>query len=108
MIGKTIALGLIATAVGIGAVASTPEADATTASKTLRVPNVVGMNHQYAQDTMQARGFYSLREVDATGRGRMLLWDRNWKVVRQTPKPGTRASEWATITLYSVKYGERP
>ena len=57
---------------------------------------------------MQARGFYSLREVDATGRGRMLLWDRNWKVVRQTPRAGTLVSEWATITLSSVKYGERP
>jgi beta-lactam-binding protein with PASTA domain len=107
MIRKTIALGLIATAVGIGAVVSAPEADAT-ASKMLRVPNVVGMNHQYAQDTMQARGFYSLREVDATGRGRMLLWDRNWRVVRQTPRAGTRVSERATITLFSVKYGERP
>ena len=107
MIRKTIALGLIATAVGIGAVASAPEAEAT-ANKTLRVPNVVGMNHQYAQDTMQARGFYSLREVDATGRGRMLLWDHNWKVVRQTPRAGTLVSELATITLSSVKYGERP
>ena len=106
MIRKTIALGLIATVVGIGAVASAPEADAT-ANRTLRVPNVVGMNHQSAQDTMQARGFYSLREVDATGRGRMLLWDRHWKVVRQTPRAGTRVSESATITLYSVKYGER-
>jgi hypothetical protein len=31
------------------------------------VPDVVGMNHQLAQDTLQASGFYLLHEEDATG-----------------------------------------
>ena len=44
------------------------------------VPDVVGMNHQLAQDTLQASGFYLLHEEDATGQGRMLIYDRNWEV----------------------------
>jgi beta-lactam-binding protein with PASTA domain len=36
----------------------------------------------------------------------MLLWDRNWVVVRQKPAAGTRVTEDTTITLYSKKIGE--
>ena len=32
----------------------------------IRVPNVVGIDHQLAQDTMQAAGLYNLAEEDAT------------------------------------------
>jgi hypothetical protein len=71
-----------------------------------RVPNVVGENHQYAQDTLQAAGFYFLNERDCSGQGRVLLWDRNWVVQEQSPAPGTRASVDRTITLCSVKEGE--
>jgi hypothetical protein len=72
----------------------------------IAVPNVVGKNHQLAQDTMQAAGLYNLDEEDATGAGRMLLWDRNWVVVRQSPAAGTMVSEGQTILLSSKKYGE--
>lgn len=72
----------------------------------VKVPNVVGHNHQLAQDELQAAGFYGLAEEDATGQGRVLVWDRNWVVVRQSPKAGTRVSTDATITLYSKKIGE--
>lgn len=73
----------------------------------VKVPNVVGRNHQEAQDYLQSLGFYGLAEEDATGQGRALLWDRNWVVVRQSPKAGTLADpETATITLYSKKIGE--
>ncbi|MCW3024439.1 MAG: hypothetical protein JWR30_3761 [Conexibacter sp.] len=34
----------------------------------------------------------------------MLLFDRNWKVVRQSPRAGSRVSTNKTITLCSVKY----
>jgi beta-lactam-binding protein with PASTA domain len=71
------------------------------------VPDVVGMDHQAAQDRMQAAGLYNLRERDATGRGRLLVWDRNWVVVRQSPPPGTHATENTTVTLSSVKDGEQ-
>ncbi|WP_141578716.1 hypothetical protein [Actinomadura sp. WMMA1423] len=72
----------------------------------VRVPNVVGHNHQTAQNEMQAAGFFMLAEEDATGQGRMLLWDRNWVVVRQSPRAGTKASPESTVTLYSKKIGE--
>ena len=70
------------------------------------VPNVVGLNHQLAQDTMQAAGFYYLTEEDATGQGRPLLIDRNWVVVSQQPTPGTHAQPDTKITLHSKKIGE--
>lgn len=73
----------------------------------VKVPNVVGHNHQKAQDYLQSLGFYALAEEDVTGQGRLLLWDRNWVVVRQSPKAGTVADpEKVTITLYSKKIGE--
>lgn len=72
----------------------------------IRVPDVVGMNHQYAQDRMQAAGLYMLDEEDATGQGRMLLWDRNWVVVEQEPPAGSMVTEDTTILLRSKKDGE--
>ena len=69
----------------------------------LIVPNVVGLDHQLAQDTMQARGFWRLTEQDATGEDRMLLWDRNWTVVDQWPLPGARVHRDQTVVLSSVK-----
>jgi len=70
------------------------------------VPNVVGVNHQLAQDTMQAAGFYILTEEDATGQERLLISDRNWVVVSQQPKGGSRAAADTTIILRSKKIGE--
>lgn len=76
------------------------------AANLIEVPNVVGENHQYAQDTMQAAGLYMLDERDATGQDRMLIWDRNWVVVSQNPPAGTMVDENTTITLSSKKEGE--
>ncbi|HEV7934208.1 MAG TPA: PASTA domain-containing protein [Actinomadura sp.] len=72
----------------------------------VRVPNVVGKNHQLAQDLMQAQGLYNLREKDATGANRMLIIDRNWVVVSQSPKAGKRVSVETVVTLASKKIGE--
>ena len=55
---------------------------------------------------MQAAGLYSLAEEDATGQGRLLLYDRNWTVVSQDPTAGTLVSESQTITLRSKKDDE--
>jgi len=71
-----------------------------------RVPNVVGMNHQAAQNRLQASGFFHLRERDCSGRRRLLLVDRNWRVVRQSPSAGRRVSTKRAITLCSVKYSD--
>lgn len=72
----------------------------------ITVPDVVGEDHQYAQDTMQAHGLYNLSEEDATGQGRMLIWDRNWTVVEQEPAAGECVSEDTTIILHSKKDDE--
>lgn len=71
------------------------------------VPDVVGKNHQEAQDLLQAAGFYNLGEEDATGQGRKLLLDRNWVVVDQTPKGGTVLDTKERITLRSKKYDDK-
>lgn len=55
---------------------------------------------------MQAAGFYFLTEEDATGQGRLLINDRNWVVVTQDPKGGTRAPADTKILLRSKKIGE--
>ena len=73
---------------------------------TATVPDVVGQDHQLAQDTMQAAGFYILDEQDCSGQDRVLIWDRNWTVVEQDPAGGTQASVDDTVTLCSVKDGE--
>lgn len=67
------------------------------------VPNVVGQDHQFAQDSMQAAGFYNLTEEDASGQERSLVFDRNWKVCSQSPPGGTTASSDTTVILRSVK-----
>lgn len=73
----------------------------------IEVPNVIGLkDHQLGQDTLQAAGFYSLDEKDATGKGRALLWDRNWVDVRQVPAAGKCVAPDTTITLYAKKHGE--
>jgi beta-lactam-binding protein with PASTA domain len=81
-------------------------APAQSPARLIRIPAVVGRNHQLAQNTMQAAGLYNLREEDATGKGRLLLWDRNWIVVRQTPPPGRRVRPETVVTLFSKKIGE--
>lgn len=123
--GKKIAIGgagLLALCLGIGACQSATQGDTPTpkvtetvttpakiptkkaepATETAKLPNLVGEVHQYAQDKAQAAGFYNLAEEDASGEGRMLLWDRNWKVCSQDPAPGTYSVD-TTVTLSSVK-----
>jgi hypothetical protein len=101
---QTVTVTAPATSAGA---AKKPAAVKPAPAKKVRIPNVVGKNHQAAQDYLQSKGFYALAEKDATGQGRLLIWDRNWEVVRQTPKAGTLADPGkVTITLYSKKIGE--
>ena len=89
------------------AAADTPDESSSRGSACVKVPNVVGKDHQLAQDTMQAAGLYMLQEEDATGQGRMLILDRNWTTVRQRPTAGKCVSEDTEIMLYAVKDEER-
>ena len=77
---------------------------ATTAAQVL-MPDVVCMNLQDAQDTIQLAGVFFSRSDDASGRGRNQVLDRNWQVVAQTPAPGTPVGELEAV-LSVVKYGE--
>jgi PASTA domain-containing protein len=91
---------------------STPASEPTSAppseaAKLIKVPDVSGMNHQDAQDTMQKAGLYNLREVDGTGQGRALVIDRNWRQTGQDPAPGAEVPADAVITLTAVKYDDR-
>jgi hypothetical protein len=86
--------------------AEKPAVEEEPASGSIEVPNVVGRDHQLAQDTMQAAGLYLLDEQDCTGQDRALLWDRNWTVVEQDPPAGTVVDEDTEITLCSKKDGE--
>ncbi|MET8760559.1 PASTA domain-containing protein [Lentzea sp. NPDC004782] len=70
------------------------------------VPNVVCLDLQKAQDTLQAAGFYLLGSEDATGKHRQQLVDRNWVVVTQSASPGSRPDPKTKITLGAVKFGE--
>lgn len=58
-----------------------------------RMPDVVCMGLQDAQDEIQDRGVFFSKSVDATGEGRRQLWDRNWIVVAQDPAPGESIGE---------------
>ncbi len=86
-----------------------PSAPASSASGGggITVPNVVGLDHQAAQDALQGEGLYNLDERDCTGQGRALLFDRNWEVVSTDPPAGAAVSEDDKITLCSVKQGEQ-
>jgi hypothetical protein len=81
-------------------------APSSSSSDCITVPNVVGKDHQLAQDTMQAAGLYNLDEEDATGQGRMLLFDRNWTTVAQDPAAGQCVPEDTTVMLSAKKDGE--
>ncbi|MFD5826267.1 PASTA domain-containing protein [Lentzea sp. NPDC060358] len=80
-----------------------PTAPAVPAAKTCTVPDVVGMVHQTAQDTMQKAGLYFLREQDASGQGRLLINDRNWKTVAQSVEAGKVVDCTTQVTLSATK-----
>jgi beta-lactam-binding protein with PASTA domain len=70
------------------------------------VPDVVCLDLQTAQDTLQQAGFSDIGSADGTGAGRQQLVDRNWVVVRQSAAAGSRPGRSTRIVLTAVKYGE--
>lgn len=79
-----------------------PATTAVPAATSRPLPNVVGMDLQLAQDTLQAAGFYVLKSHDAKGLNRNQILDRNWTVVDQTPKGGTTVPTSQAIDLGAV------
>ncbi|MGV9991908.1 hypothetical protein [Streptomyces sp. NPDC003374] len=88
-----------------------PEATATTGggetrkAGTAALPDMTGKGLQSAQDQAQAAGFYALSSHDASGRGRMQVFDRNWKVCSQSPKAGEHSTD-TTVDFATVKLEE--
>ncbi|MFI7630316.1 Stk1 family PASTA domain-containing Ser/Thr kinase [Microbispora rosea] len=76
------------------------------AAEKAALPDVVGMNLQAAQDTMQAAGFYVLDDQDDTGQHRFQMYDRNWVVTRQEPTAGKKVPTDTPVVLWAKKYGE--
>jgi len=72
-----------------------------------RMPKLVGMVLQDAQDLLQSRGSYLLDQEDARGLGRWQLLDSGWRVCAQKPRPGTQVSADTLVTLWSVKLSGR-
>lgn len=105
--GATPPGGATVTVTSETAAPSAPSVPVSTAAALIRVPDVSGMNHQDAQDAMQAAGLYNLREVDGTGQGRVLVLDRNWVQTGQNPAAGTEVPPDTVITLTAVKYTDR-
>ena len=64
------------------------------------------MNLQSAQDTLQAAGFHTLRSHDAKSFNRSQMLDRNWIVVDQSPRAGTRISNHQGADLGAVRSEE--
>lgn len=73
----------------------------------ITVPNMVGQDLQLAQDTVQAAGLYSLRSHDATGRGRLQVSDRAWKVCDQNPPGGSKVATDQLIDFGVVRDEEQ-
>lgn len=74
-------------------------------AETATLPDFTGQQLQAAQEGAQAAGFYILTSSDATGAGRMQVFDRNWTVCSQTPEPGEHSTD-TTVNFDTVKTGE--
>ncbi|MFH9089955.1 PASTA domain-containing protein [Streptomyces sp. NPDC017673] len=70
------------------------------------VPDFVGMGLQSAQDHAQETGFYSLTSHDSSGRARMQILDRDWKVCSQNIKAGTTTATTTKLDFGAVKLSE--
>ena len=93
--------------------ADSPESDPSEApltespgATTFLMPDLIGVNLQEAQDSLQALGSYLLDQEDASGLDRFQILDSNWVVCAQTPRPGASVSVDEFVTLSSVKVGE--
>ncbi|WP_255632955.1 PASTA domain-containing protein [Actinotalea sp. Marseille-Q4924] len=70
------------------------------------MPDLVGQNLQYAQDTLQSLGSYVIDQEDASGLDRMQVNDSNWVVCSHEPVAGTVVPVEAQVTVWAVKIGE--
>ena len=89
------------TSAGIG-----PSPAPSSASVVKAVPDLIGKGLATAETDAQAAGFGNIATHDASGRGRLQILDRDWKVCSQAPPGGRSASTATQISLGVVKLGE--
>lgn len=83
-------------------------AGACAGSPTWEMPDVVGVDLQAAQDTVQVLTEFGVPVTshDRTGANRMQVVDVEWRVCDQIPAPGTDLTEDSTIDLGVVRQDE--
>jgi ABC-type glycerol-3-phosphate transport system substrate-binding protein len=69
------------------------------------LPDLVGLNLEYATDLADASGFMWVVDEDATGQGRAQVGRDKWMVCSQDPAPGDTRLE-ALVTLQVVRHEE--
>jgi beta-lactam-binding protein with PASTA domain len=99
-----VAVAAFVTACGSVGVSQSPTAGATSAARA--VPDFIGKGLQTARDDAQAAGFSNLTTHDASGRARLQILDRDWKVCFQTPVAGSTVSSGSRIDFGVVKLDE--
>lgn len=97
------AVAAFVAACGSAGVSQSPTTGTTSAAS---VPDFIGKGLQTAQDDAQAAGFSNLSSHDASGRRRIQILDRDWKVCFQTPAAGSTASSGSRIDFGVVKLDE--
>ncbi len=98
------AAGMLAVACGSAGLSPSPATPSTSVVKA--VPDLVGKGLATAETDAQAAGFGNITTHDASGRGRIQILDRDWKVCSQTPSAGTSASTASPVGLGVVKLDE--
>jgi len=99
-----VAVAACITACAGTGVTQSPSAGVTSADRT--VPDFIVKGLQTAQDDAQAAGFRNLSSHDASGRARLQILDRDWKVCFQTPASGSTVSSGSRIEFGVVKLDE--
>jgi hypothetical protein len=70
------------------------------------MPGLIGKGLATAESDAQAAGFSNLSAHDASGRGRVQILARDWKVCSQAPAAGSDVSTASTVDLGVVKLDE--
>jgi hypothetical protein len=104
----TAFLAAVAVAFAGGCAGTGPGQSAATApSPVMKVlPSFIGKGLATAKSDAQAAGFSNVSTHDASGRGRMQILDRDWKVCSQAPPAGSNVSTATTVGLGVVKLAE--
>lgn len=95
-----------ALAAGCTSAGISPSPGTSSAPVVKAVPDLIGKGLATAETDAQAAGFTNIATHDASGRGRIQILDRNWKVCSQAPAAGTSASTASRLDLGAVKLAE--